>query len=265
MIASVNGTRLAYDDRGRGPAVVLLHGFPLCRRMWEPQAAALSEAGYRVVTPDLRGFGDSAPSTGPCSMALYADDVAALMERLGIGRAALGGMSMGGYVLLELLARHPRRAAAAMFLVTRAGADDAAGRERRSALAAEVEAGHPEAVATAFEQVLFAPGTPRQNPALVAQVRQWMAEADPRGLVDGLLAMAERRDFRGELHHFTLPALVVGAAEDRAVPGENARELAAGLPRATLEILAGGGHMVNLERPALFNACLLDFLARLCQ
>lgn len=263
MFATIKGTRLAYDERGSGPAVILIHGFPFCRQLWQPQAAALSAAGYRVVTPDLRGFGESPPAPGACTMGLYADDVVALMDRLGIGRAVLGGMSMGGYVLLELLARYPQRAAGAMFLVTRAAADDAAGRERRSFLAAEVEAGRPVAVAEAFTQVLFSPRTPQDNPALVAAVRRWMEATPARGLVGGLLAMRDRKDYRQELHRFTLPALVVGAEEDRAVPCEHARELAAGLPEATLRVIEGAGHMANLEQPEPFNGCLLEFLRTL--
>lgn len=260
MQATVNGFTMAYDDAGSGPAVVLIHGYPLGRRMWRPQVAALTAAGYRVVAPDLRGFGESEVPPGEWTVAQMADDVAALLDRLGIASAAVAGMSMGGYVLLELLARHRRRVAAALFVVTRAGADDEPGRMRRTALAREVAGGNPAAVTGAFEGILFAPGTVLHRPELVAEVRGWMEATDPGGLVGGLLAMRDRRDASALLPTFDLPALVVGAEQDRAIPAEHAALLAAGLPRAELRLLPEGGHMVNLEAPEPFNGALLAFL-----
>jgi pimeloyl-ACP methyl ester carboxylesterase len=193
-------------------------------------------------------------------MELLADDVVGLLDHLGIEQAVIGGMSMGGYVLLDLLERHPRRAAAAMFLVTRAAADDEAGKGRRTALAAEVLSGRPEAVTGAFEAILFAAETPVRQPQLVAEVTGWMRATDPRALAGGLLAMRDRKDCVGRLPGFTLPALVVGAVADRAVPVEHSLVLADGLPNARLCLVPEAGHMANLERPEAFNRCLLEFL-----
>lgn len=253
---------LKFTDSGSGLPVVLIHGFPLCRSMWRPQLAPLAAAGCRVICPDLPGFGESPPLTGPASMARYADALIALLDALGIDKAVIGGMSMGGYVLLNLAERYPERLLAAMYLVTRAAADDAAGKEKRTLLAAQVEAGDRLAVAEAFAKVLFAPETPQVRPQLVAEVRQWMAATPAAGLIGGLLAMRERVDYIDKLAGLTPPALVVGAAEDVAVPPEHARVLAIGLPGAELHIVPSAGHMVNLEQPELFNAILLGFLAR---
>lgn len=260
MKAEINGVTLAYDDVGSGPPVVLIHGYPLCRRMWAPQVQALSAAGYRVVTLDLRGFGESEAPSDAYSMSVFADDVAALLDHLGIDRAAVGGMSMGGYVLLRLLVRHRRRVAAAMFLVTRAAADDEPGRMRRTTLAHDVAGGRPQVVTDAFAQILFAADTPDERPELVAQVKDWMTATAPQGLVGGLLAMRDRKDYVDALPSLKLPALVVGAELDRAVPPEHSRVLAEGLPNGRLRIIEGAGHMANLEQPEAFNACLLEFL-----
>ena len=135
MKADINGISLAYSDRGTGLPLILIHGFPLCRAMWAPQAEALSRANCRVITPDLRGFGQSGSGSGSASMELYADDIVALMDHLKIDKAVVGGMSMGGYVLLNLLERYPERVAAPIFIVTKAGGDDEAGKARRTALA----------------------------------------------------------------------------------------------------------------------------------
>lgn len=263
MQAAINGIQLAYDDAGSGPAVVLIHGYPLCRQMWRSQVEALTAAGYRVVTLDLRGFGASEAPEGPYSMSVFADDVAALLTHLGIARAVVGGMSMGGYVLLNLVERYPQRLLAAMFLVTRAGADDEPGRMRRSALATEVGAGRPQMVIDAFRGILFAADTPVAQPEMVAEVQAWMTAASLPGLAGGLLAMRDRQDYVELLPSFRLPALVIGAEQDRAVPAEHSRLLAERLPNARLCMIADAGHMANLERPDAFNACVLEFVAGL--
>lgn len=256
--------RIAFDDQGSGPAVILLHGYPLCRAMWQPQLKALSAAGFRVIAPDLRGFGQSPLPKGPVSVADYADDVIALMDELGLGRAVVVGMSMGGYVLFNLLERYPRRLAGAVFVVTRAAADDEAGRQRRSALAKEVAEGRPQAVVEAFKDILFAPQTLLGNPELVAKVRGWLEATSSEGMIAGLLAMRDRRDALALLPTIKVPALVIGAELDRAIALEHSRAIAAGIPDAHLQIMAGVGHMANLEAPEAFNGLLLKFLQHLC-
>lgn len=260
MKAFINGINMAWDDVGSGPAVSLIHGFPLDRRMWRPQVAALASAGYRVITPDLRGFGDSDASEGPYTMDLFADDLVALLDHLHIGSTIVGGMSMGGYVLLNMLERYPELLAAASFIVTRSGADDEAGKNRRLTLADELMRSGPRFVADQFKKILFATRTATEKPEMVAEVYRWMMEKDAAGMAGGLLAMRGRKDYTDLLAGFQLPALVIGAEEDLAVPVENARTLAEGLPQSRLRIIAGAGHMVNLEQPEAFNNCLLEFL-----
>lgn len=252
-----------YDEKGTGLPVLLIHGFPLCRRMWQPQVAALSEAGYRVICPDLPGFGENPLSGRSPSMSTYADAVIALLDQLGIDKAVVGGMSMGGYVLLNLLERYPERLTGALFLMTRAAADDAAGKEKRTLLASQVSEGNLTVVPDAFTQVLFAPDTPQKKPELVAKVRQWMGSTSKEGVAAGLLAMRDRDDSVAKLSGFALPALVVGAEHDSAVPLEHSRLLAEKLPGAELKVIPGAGHMANLEQPEMFNRVLLEFLSGL--
>ena len=265
MRSIINGINLAYDDTGSGEPVLLIHGYPLNRHMWHPQVQALSQAGYRVITPDLRGFGESDAVDGPYTMEIFADDIAELLDFLGIGTAVVGGMSMGGYVLLNFLERYPERASAACFIVTRSSADNEAGKARRLALARDVMHLGPAVVADVFEKLLFAPRTPQERPKLVEKVRGWMLENDSRGLAGGLLAMRERKDYTSLLGAIRVPALVIGADKDLAVPAETIEVIIRGLPHAASCILAGGGHLVNLEEPKAFNDCLLEFLRELRQ
>lgn len=253
-------TVLSYEEAGSGLPLVLVHGFPLAGTIWRNQLAGLSDC-CRVIAPDLRGFGRNIPVDDACSMADYADDLVALLDSLGIDQAVFCGMSMGGYVVLNLLERYPQRVLGACFMVTRGGADDEAGKIRRTVLACDVRKSGAGAAADVFSTILFAPATIMGNPSLVESVRHLMMEADPAGLAGALLAMRDREDYSKRLGEFTLPALVVGAADDMAIPPEESRLLAAGLGNARLCMIPQAGHMVMMEQPEAVNSALREFVA----
>ncbi len=262
MHTIINGISLAYDDRGTGLPLLLIHGFPLSRSIWAPQLTAL-QGEFRVIAPDLRGFGESDAPDGPYSMDCFADDMIGLLDHLGIDRAVVGGMSMGGYVLMNMLARYPQRVSAACFMVTRAGADDEAGKERRLTLAREVLAKGPRIVTDAFNTILFSSRAGEGSSALSAEVGSIMARTSSRGLAGGLLAMRERPDFTPRLADVHIPSLVIGAEFDQAIPPEESRLLAEKLPHARLVIVPDAGHMAGMENPAVVNRELRLFLASL--
>jgi pimeloyl-ACP methyl ester carboxylesterase len=260
MQAFSNGIMLSYDDTGSGKPVLLIHGFPLCRKMWRPQVNKLPLAGFRVITPDLRGFGESDAPEGPYSMDIFADDLIGLLDHLEIEKAVIGGMSMGGYVLFNLLERYPNRVCGAAFITTRATPDDEAAKARRLQLAGEVRKFGPQVVANPFATVLFAPDAEKERPKLVEEVYGWMAGNDSRGLAGGLLAMRERKDYSQLLASFNVPAVAIGAELDQAAPPATSTAIAAGIPGCRLCIVPGAGHLANLEDVKAFNNCLLEFL-----
>jgi pimeloyl-ACP methyl ester carboxylesterase len=263
MQFELNGFPLCYEESGSGAPLLLIHGFPLSAAIWREQTAGLG-GKFRVIAPDLRGFGKSGLSPEECTMDRYADDLIALLDHLGIGRAAVCGMSMGGYVLLNLLERYPERVAAACFMVTRAGADDEEGKARRLMLADAVLATGAAVAADAFSKVLFAPQTAAERPELIEEVRQIMMAATPAGLAGGLLAMRNRPDYSSRLTLCTVPALVIGAEDDLAMPPAESRQLAAGIPGSRLCMIAGAGHMVMMEQPVAVNRALEEFLSGPC-
>jgi pimeloyl-ACP methyl ester carboxylesterase len=263
MKADINGTIIAYSDRGHGLPLLLIHGFPLCRKMWRPQAEVLAKGGCRVITPDMRGFGETALPAETVSMSDYADDIVKLMDYLRIDKAVVGGMSMGGYVLLNLLERYPDRVAAPLFIVTKAGGDDDYGKERRTALAETCLAKGVLPVAEVFHNMLFAPDTLTDKPELVEEVSGWMRATNPVSAAAALLAMRDRKDYVSLLGSIMHPALVIGADQDQAIPLENSRLIAETIPNSSFCILQGCGHMVNLEQPTEFNKAILEFLAGL--
>jgi pimeloyl-ACP methyl ester carboxylesterase len=256
MKTVINGITMSYDDLGSGSPVVLIHGFPLNRGMWKPQTEVLTQAGFRVIAPDLRGFGETDAPEGPYSMSMFADDIIALLDQLGIDRAVIGGMSMGGYVLMNLLERYPGRFSAACFITTRSDSDDETVKAKRDGIRTLTEL---------FTSTLFAGRTAERNPGLIRDLRRWMVATDLRGMEGALHAMLDRPDCTPLLGKFTLPCLVIGAEEDRTVRPEDIRTLARGLPDAELCLIPGAGHMANLEKPSLFNNCLLRFLRRVAE
>ncbi|HBG08074.1 MAG: alpha/beta hydrolase [Geobacteraceae bacterium GWC2_58_44] len=260
MKLTINDISMTYDDVGTGPALLLIHGFPLNRQMWQPQLLPIAEAGYRVIAPDLRGFGATDAPLDGYSMDGFADDLIALMDGLKIERAVVGGMSMGGYILLNLLERYPQRVRAACFIATKSSADDEAGRARRSAMAAEAERLGANPIIKIFAELLFAPDSMQKRPDLIARVTSWMRDTNPRALAGGLLAMRDRKDYTPLLQDFRQPSLVIAGALDRAASPDAVELLTAGLPCCQSRIIDKAGHMVNMEQPEEFNAALIKFL-----
>lgn len=263
MKAFINDITMAYDDTGEGLPLILIHGFPLNRKMWRPQINKLPLIGCRVIAPDLRGFGESDAPEAPYSMEIFADDIIGLMDHLGIGKAVIGGMSMGGYVLFNLLERYAERVMGAIFIVTRATADDEAGKARRLQLAADVRKFGPQIAADAFEKLLFAPETTKERPKLMEEVYAWMTENPSCGLAGGLLAMRGRKDYSAMLGRFMTPSMAIGAEFDQAAPPVTSTAIAAGIPGCRLCIIPGTGHMANLEDVKAFDNCIKEFVSTL--
>ncbi|HJV35515.1 alpha/beta hydrolase [Geomonas sp.] len=260
MKVNVNDMELAYDDSGAGEPVILIHGFPLNRQMWQPQVTAIASAGYRIITPDLRGFGGSETPSAPYSLDLFADDIVALMDTLNLEQAVVGGMSMGGYILLNMLERYPDRVRAACFIATKSSADDEAGRQRRTAMANEAERLGANPIIKIFAELLFAPDTIHSHPELIARVTSWMRDTNPKALAGGLLAMRDRKDYTPLLPAFKQPSLVIAGAEDRAASPNAVELFTLGLADCRSVVIEKAGHMVNMEQPAAFNAALIEFL-----
>jgi pimeloyl-ACP methyl ester carboxylesterase len=258
--ATIDGAAIEYEVRGEGPAVLLLHAFPLAKFMWDPQVEALSPT-HRVVRFDARGFGGSGAGPGPLTMERIADDGAALLDRLGIEKAIVGGCSMGGYAAFAFVRRHPGRLFGLVLLDTRAGADTADAKANRAAQAAKVLAEGAPAAVEAFLPKLVGETTHRERPALVARLRERILAAPPTGIANALHGLAARADSRETLPTVAVPTLVLVGAEDVLTPPSEAALLAAAIPRARLDVIPAAGHLANLENPAAVNAALRAFLA----
>jgi 3-oxoadipate enol-lactonase len=253
--------RLARDDRGQGPVVVLLHGFPLDRSMWSEQASAL-EAGYRLIVPDLRGHGESPLPDGGYSMDEMADDVLETLDSLGIpGPVILGGLSMGGYVALSIVVRQAARVRALMLVDTRAGTDTPEGAKTRQELAARIEAeGTTAHVVDAMVPRLFSSATQRERPEVIAATRRVMERTPAKAIAGTLRGLAARPDRRGDLARIRVPTLVLVGEEDVIAPPAESESMAAAIAGSRLERVQDAGHMAPLEKPGACNAVIRSFL-----
>lgn len=246
------------DPAGTLPAVLLLHAFPLNAEMWRPQIDALA-ARYRVLAPDLRGFGGTSIADGPSTMARLADDVLALLAHLSVTRTIVVGLSMGGYLAFELVRRAPRLVRALVLADTRAGADDDAGRAGREAFAESALARGLDWVADAMiPKLLREP----PDPALAVRVRELIAAGTPAGVAAAQHGMARRPDSTATLAAIACPTLVLVGELDRVTPPAEAEKMAAAIAGARLIKIADAAHLANLEAPAAFNRALLEFLAQ---
>ncbi|MDI3402889.1 alpha/beta fold hydrolase [Streptomyces cavernicola] len=254
-----DGVRIAYDAVGPADAtpVVLIHGHPFDRTMWAPQLADLAP-DFRVIAPDLRGYGGSTVVPGTTPFDVFARDVEALLDRLGVQRFVLGGLSMGGQIAMECVRLFGDRVTALVLADTSPVAETEEGRAWRRDLAERLlrEGMKPHA-----DEVLHKMVAPHSAPAVQDHVHRMMCATDPEGAAAALRGRAERPDYRALLARRPTPTLLVVGAEDTYTPVAEATALHATLPNATLRVLDAAAHLPNLERPAEFNAALRGFLA----
>lgn len=256
MKACINGNWLAFDDVGCGPAVILIHSFPLCRQMWKSQIEALSAQGMRVVAPDLRGFGESVCDGEGFTLAGLADDINALMSYLGIGRAVMVGISMAGGILLDLLERYPHRVAATCFLSPAMQPSDAVEQVRRADLAELVREGYRSTVIDNLCERLLSGSPSESRQGLTSQLRSWMEHPSDATLSGALASRPKRLSYRDESQLYPVPTLIMTGALDRVMP-----VLKLAVPENGLrKVVNDAGHLINLEAPLEVNKSLIGFL-----
>jgi 3-oxoadipate enol-lactonase len=257
--AEANGIRLACVTAGAaGPWVVLAHSLAAAHAMWAPQIASLAAAGFRVLAFDARGHGGSDAPPGPYTVAQMAADLHALMQRLGIPRAHLVGLSMGGAMAQAFALAHPERLGGLVIADATAAYPPAVHpmwRER----AAAVASGGMAAVADGTLGRWFTPAWRAANPEALARVRDMVLATPPQGFIGAVHALMGF-DLADRLGAIRAPTLVLAGAADEALPPAHSERLAALIPGARLELIADAAHISNLEQPARFDALLLPFL-----
>ena len=259
---TVNGVNLAVEVSGSGPAILFIHGYPLDRTIWREQIGALD--GFRRIAPDLRGMGQSdAPDLG-YSMSIYAADLAALLDALGIDQVVLCGLSMGGYVALEFVRQWRSRVRGLVLMATRADADAPEVRRGRDAAAATARERGASAIADAMLPKMLAPATLGRLPDVAEGLRALMSSTPVAGMVGALAAMRDREGSEPLLPTLAgIPTLIVAGEADALIPPDQARAMATSIPGARIVIIPGAGHLPPVEQPEITTARLREFLGSL--
>lgn len=239
---NVNSIRLAYERRGKGTPLVLLHGYPLDHHLWD-NIAPLLEDTFDLILPDLRGFGGSSTVDSFYSMEDMASDIAALLDHLGIQMTVIAGHSMGGYVALAFARLYPERVRGFGLVSSQVVADNEERKQGRYKSAAEVA---DKGIASVVETM-----TPKftSDARLQEFARKSMEEQQPAAYVGALKAMAERVDSTPLLSSLAVPVVVIHGDADALIPIDRAREVKAALPGAHLVEISGAGHMPMMESP----------------
>jgi 3-oxoadipate enol-lactonase len=260
MRINSNNLTFDYSDNGSGIPLVLIHGYPLSRALWEPQVTGLADVA-RVLALDLRGHGGSDSVPGPYSMSLLADDCRGFLDTLGITRpVVLGGLSMGGYVVFEFFRKYPQRIAGLILAATRAGADSPevkANRDKAATTARE------KGVGTIVETMLpkmLSQKSYQSQPELVTRARKMMESTSLAGVAGDLAAMRDRTDSTALLAQIDKPTLILHGADDQLIPPAEAQVMSATIPNAQLHVLPEAGHLLNMEQPEAFNEAVRSFL-----
>ena len=254
--AELNGTTIAYADTGgKGPVVILSHGFLMDHSMFDAQVEAL-RATHRVVTWDERGFGGTR-ATGDFTYWDSARDVLALMDHLGIESAVVGGMSQGGFLSLRVALTAPERVTALILIDTQAGTEDPATVEPYNQLhAAWVEHGSV-AVQDVIASIILGPG----------EWGEWFekwSHLEPDQFTAAFGCLMHRDDITDRLGEITCPALIVHGTADVAIPMEKAEILRDRIAGPTVLVpIEGGPHAANMTHPEQVNSAILRFLSEL--
>ncbi len=244
------------------PVVVLLHAFPLTSAIYAAQRRDLAEVAD-VVTPDLRGFGAAPLGTDAPDLDFLADDVARLLEERHVERAIVGGTSMGGYVAMAFVRRHPDRLAGLLLANTKAEADPPEAAANRLRIADLVERdGSVQVIHDEVEPKLLGATSRSSRPELVGHVRGLVAAADPGAVAWAQRAMARRVDSLATLAECETPALVIVGDEDELMPPASGPAMADALRDVHVVRLPGAGHLACLESPAAWSDATRALLAR---
>lgn len=262
FVSPFNSLELSAEVRGNGSPIVFVHGFPLNHTMWDAQLDAFS-ASWKVIAPDLRGFGASQASK-TATMEQFADDLIVLLDSLKISEPiVLCGLSMGGYIAFQFVRKYSSRLRGLILCDTKPSADTHEAAAGRRKTADQVLKEGAQQLADSMQQRLFAPSTLASQPDIVEAVRKMMLGSKPEAIAAALHGMADRPDSTPLLASIRVPTLVICGSEDKITPASEMQAMAEQIPGAKYVEVRGVGHMSPMEDADTVNAAIREFLAKL--
>lgn len=267
-IIKVNGINISYTDSGEGNSgegiypLIFIHGFPFNKQAWIPQIEHLKTVN-RVITYDIRGFGDSETNKEEISIPLFAEDLLKFMDALEIKKAILCGLSMGGYILLEAVTLYPERLKGIILCDTQCIADTPEAKEKRLKTIKQIEKDGLEDFAKTFLNSAFYKESLNSKKKLIDKLHKEIINLPPKVVTDTLQALAERSAKCTILKDISVPTLIICGKEDKITPIERSEFLFRNIDHSALKIISDAGHLSNLEQPEEFNKCVSNFITAL--
>jgi len=256
MKKKLNGFDMAFEVLGQtGQAIVLIHGSGLNRTIWRTVASKFP-GNHQVILPDLRGHGESDAPLGDYLMSILAEDIASLLEYLGISKAMICGHSMGGYVALSFAELFPEQITGLGLITTRANADSDEKRNSRYKVVEQVKMHGSSALAKSL-----APRISNQDDSIQAAF-DMIASTAPQGIIGATIGMAKRHDYWDLLPEIKVPALVVAGEDDQIINMADAKQMAEELPNGHFLSIPGAGHMPMVEKPDILGEGLVSLINR---
>ncbi len=258
-----NGINVSYLEEGVSNAVplIFIHGFPFNKEMWSAQLTALGSS-YRCIAYDVRGHGDSEAGAAQFSIPQFADDLFSFMDALKIDKAIIVGLSMGGYIALHAIEKSPARIVGLVLCDTQCAADTQEGRDKRKKTIAFIQKNGLEVYSEESLKNLFAPASFQSKKQEVLFIKNTILDTKPENICLTLQALADRKETCTILKQIEVPVLILVGKEDKITPPEAAEKMHREISGAEIGIVAGAGHLSNLENPDGFNERMKLFLAK---
>jgi 3-oxoadipate enol-lactonase len=263
MKININNTTINYVERGlpQGIPIVFIHGFPFSHEMWEPQMHALPNS-FRVIAYDVRGHGASDVGEGQYTIELFVDDLIALLDHLVIEKTILCGLSMGGYIALRAVERHPSRIAGLILCDTKSEPDTNEAKIGRTATLKQLKSAGINVFAEDFLKRIFWDKSFERNPQAIEHIRRIILANSPLAISGALLALAARTDTTAALESISVPTSLIVGNYDKLTPPTVMQAMQTRIGGSELTILPDAGHMSNLENTKEFNEVMLEFLRK---
>jgi pimeloyl-ACP methyl ester carboxylesterase len=257
----IKNATISYNDVGekKQPVIIFIHGFPFNKSMWNGQLEALGSK-YRCIALDLPGYGGS-ESADEISIENYADLLDEFMRLMQIDKAAICGLSMGGYIALRAIVKYPERFSRLILCDTQCIADTDEGRKKRFSTIEAIEKDGLLPFTEGFMKNLFTEKNLQSNESYIHEIKTMMLSARAESVTATLKALAGRAETCSNLKDINIPVLVICGEEDKITPVQQAKFLSENIRGAKLKLIPDAAHLSNLEQPDVFNEAVREFMA----
>jgi len=258
---TINNHKVNYTDEGKygAPVIIFIHGFPFNMSIWNRQVESLRNY-CRVITYDIRGFGNSDAGTEDFTVDLFAKDLISLMDALKIEKTIVCGLSLGGYIALNAYKNYPGRFSALILSDTTCKADTSEAKEKRIKAIENIKTNGAEKYADESIKNLFAPESFNNKVKEIDAAREMIMKTPVQSLCKGLFALSVRTETCSILKKINLPVLILVGEEDIITPPAAAKFMHDKIKSSILEVLEHAGHLSNMENSEVFNNHLMRFI-----